>query len=145
MKRGSAREKGMDKRRARHVRGRRVAGNRLWLTIRCIDTAGGSSQESGASAGHNWGANEPFYGTMAGPWWYHTATSVPRVRNLPFSLLRMLMQLSRRADIPVRCKDRTLPGFETPLPLSREGRLTNRTGFQPSLRDLRPLNSRTQR
>src|ERR1035441_7479194 len=33
---------------------------------------------------------------MACPWWYHTATSVPRVRNLPFSLLRMLMQLSRK-------------------------------------------------
>ena len=28
---------------------------------------------------------------MAGPWWYHTATSVPRARNLPFSLLRMLI------------------------------------------------------
>jgi hypothetical protein len=37
------------------------------------------------------GCAEPFYGTMVGPWWYHTATSVPRLRNLPFSLLRMLM------------------------------------------------------
>jgi len=105
----------------------------------------GQTKGLGRPEGSISGSGEPFYGTMAGPWWYHTATSVPRVRNLPFSLLRMLMQLSRRAEIPVHCKDRTLPGFETPLPLSREGRLTNRTGFQPSLRDLRPLNSRTQR
>ena len=43
---------------------------------------------------------------MVGPWWYHTGTSVPLVRNLPFSLLRMLMQnglpalsrTKRRAD-----------------------------------------------
>ena len=28
---------------------------------------------------------------MAGPWWYHTATSVLRVHDLPFSLLRMLI------------------------------------------------------
>ena len=50
--------------------------------------------------GRRWGTfqgcAEPFYGTMAGPWWYHTATSVPRVRNLPFSLLRVLIQVRRQ-------------------------------------------------
>jgi hypothetical protein len=35
-----------------------------------------------------------FYGTISGPWWYHAATSVPRARNLPFSLLRMLILCS---------------------------------------------------
>jgi hypothetical protein len=48
------------------------------------------------SVGHISGYAEPFYGTMAGPWWYHTATSVPRVRNLPFSALRLLIQLTRK-------------------------------------------------
>ena len=40
---------------------------------------------------------------MVGPGWYQTATSVPRVRNLPFSLLRMLIQLVclSRADGPI--------------------------------------------
>jgi hypothetical protein len=38
-----------------------------------------------------------FYGTMVGPWCYQTATSVPRVRKLPFSLLRMLMLRRRLA------------------------------------------------
>ena len=33
---------------------------------------------------------------MVGPWWYHTATIVPRVRNLPFSALRLLIQLTRK-------------------------------------------------
>ena len=48
---------------------------------------GGSARLAGSISG---GA-EPFYGTMVGPWWYHTATSVPWVRNRPFSLLRMLI------------------------------------------------------
>ncbi len=40
---------------------------------------------------------------MVGPWWYHTATSVPRVRNLPFSVLRMLILRGRLA-----CADGTV-------------------------------------
>ena len=63
----------------------------------------------GPSVGSISGCAEPFYGTMVGPWWYHTATSVPRVRNPPFSLLRMLMQVTRRADIPVCSRVRRLP------------------------------------
>jgi hypothetical protein len=50
----------------------------------------------GPPAGSISGYAEPFYGTMSGPWWYHTATSVPRVLNPPFSLLRMLIQVSRK-------------------------------------------------
>ena len=38
---------------------------------------------------------------MPGPWWYHTATSVPRVRSLPFSALRLLIQLTRK---PPSCR-----------------------------------------
>ena len=52
----------------------------------------GQARGLGQAAGYVWECGESFYGTMAGPWWYHTATSVPRLRNLPFSLLRMLMQ-----------------------------------------------------
>jgi hypothetical protein len=68
-----------------------------FLSIRSVDILGAPAQASGPSAGWIWGANEPFYGTMAGPWWYHTGTSVPRVRNLPFSALRMLMLRGRLA------------------------------------------------
>src|ERR1035441_388773 len=53
----------------------------------------------GPSEGSFWGANEPFYGTRVGPGWYQTTTSVPRMRNLLFSLLRMLIQGSRRPPI----------------------------------------------
>jgi hypothetical protein len=38
----------------------------------------------------------PFYGTRAGPGWHQTGASVPRVRNLPFSLLRMLIRVNRK-------------------------------------------------
>jgi hypothetical protein len=68
--------------------------------IRCVDVAGGQTRGLEPRAGSISGCAEPFYGTMTGPWWYHTATSVPRVRNLPFSLLRMLMQASRK---PPQC------------------------------------------
>ena len=36
-----------------------------------------------------------------GPWWYHTATSVPPGRNSPFSALRLLIQLTRK---PPSCR-----------------------------------------
>ena len=59
--------------------------------IRCVDVSRGQPTGLGPSVGYIPGCTEPFYGTMAGPWWYHTATSVPLMRNLPFSLLRMLI------------------------------------------------------
>ena len=59
----------------------------------------GQTKGLGPSAGYIWEGAEPFYGTMAGPWWYQTATSVPRVRNLPFSLLRILIQLGSVGDL----------------------------------------------
>ncbi len=85
------------------------------ISIRSVDTCGWLTRGLGPPAGSISGCAEPFYGTMAGPGWYHAATSVLRARNPPFSLLRMLMQLSRRADIPVRSKIRMLPGFATPV------------------------------
>jgi hypothetical protein len=42
------------------------------------------------------GCAKLFYGTMVGPWWYRTATSVPRLRNPPFSALRLLIKLTRK-------------------------------------------------
>jgi hypothetical protein len=68
------------------------------VSIRSVDIHEAPAQASGPSAVQVWGANEPFYGTMSGPWWYHTATSVPRARNLPFSLLRMLILPGCRTD-----------------------------------------------
>ena len=53
----------------------------------------GQTRVSGQAAGSISGCAESFYGTRVGPGWYQTATSVPRVRNLPFSLLRMLILL----------------------------------------------------
>jgi hypothetical protein len=47
----------------------------------------------GPSAAYVSGCGEPFYGTRVDPGWYQTGTSVPRVRNPPFSLLRGLIQL----------------------------------------------------
>ena len=62
--------------------------------IRGVDAAGGRDRGSGAVGGYVGQGAEPFYGTRVGPGWYQTATSVPRVRNLPFAVLRMLMQVS---------------------------------------------------
>ena len=73
-----------------------AAGNRLRFAIRGIDVVGGRYGEFGAGAGLFWECGGWFYGTMPGPGWYHTATSVPRVRNLPFSALRLLIQLTRK-------------------------------------------------
>ena len=75
--------------------------------IRCVDVAGGQTRGLEPRAGYIPGCAEPFYGTMAGPWWYHTATSVSRVRNLPFSALRLLIQLTRKPPSCRPCKDRT--------------------------------------
>ena len=78
--------------------------------IRCVDVSGGQTGGLEPWAGYISGCAEPFYGTMAGPWWYHTATSVPRVRNLPFSALRLLIQLTRK---PPSCRPCSL--FRQPL------------------------------
>ena len=56
---------------------------------------GGHDRGSGPAAGCIWGG-EPFYGARMVPGWYQTGTSVPRGRNLPFSLLRLLMQCDRK-------------------------------------------------
>jgi len=67
----------------------------------------GQTKGRGQAAGCICGGGKLFYGTMVGPWWYHTATSVPRLRNLPFSVLRTLLQVSRQpapCDLPATCK-----------------------------------------
>ena len=88
-------------------RHRWAAGNRLRFAIRGVDVSGGRYGEFGAGGGLFWECGDWFYGTMAGPWWYHTATSVPRVRNLPFSVLRLLIHLTRKPPSCRPCKDRT--------------------------------------
>ena len=66
----------------------------------------GQTEGAGLAAGSVWEGGKPFYGTMVGPWWYHTATIVPRVRNLPFSVLRMLMRATRK---PPQCDIKATP------------------------------------
>ena len=39
--------------------------------------------------------DKSFYGTRVGPGWYQTGTRVARGRELPFSVLRILMQAGR--------------------------------------------------
>ena len=50
---------------------------------------------------------------MVVPWWFHTATSVPRARHLPFSLLRMLIQLACLARAGGHCSSQA-SGFGRP-------------------------------
>ena len=50
----------------------------------------------GSAAGYVWQGSEPFYGTRVGPGWYQSGTRVARGCKLPFSVLRMLMQPSRK-------------------------------------------------
>ena len=88
--------------------GRWAAGNRRPFAIRGIDVSGGRDREFGAVGRLCREDGEPFYGTMVGPWWYHTAAIVPWVGNLPFSLLRMLIQASHnripKAVHPPHCR-----------------------------------------
>ena len=51
------------------------------IFIRSVDVTGRQIRGPGQAAGYVSECGEPFYVTMAGPWWYHTATSVLRVRN----------------------------------------------------------------
>src|ERR1039457_2001322 len=46
----------------------------------------------GAGGGLFWQCGEWFYGTMAGPWWYHGTARAARGCQVPFSVLRMLIQ-----------------------------------------------------
>src|ERR1019366_7589287 len=97
--------------------------------IRCVDAAGGQTGGLGPSAGPISVAGQPFYGTMVGPWWYHTATSVPRVCNLPFSLLRMLMQASpkpHQCDIKATSKRVASQAVATPKPPQSHPKATSK-------------------
>jgi hypothetical protein len=50
----------------------------------------------GQSAGCVWEGGEPFYGTRVGPGWYQSGAGVARRCQLPFSVLRMLMQATQK-------------------------------------------------
>ena len=67
----------------------------------------GQARALGQAAGYVWEGGKPFYGTRVGPGWYQTGTRVGRGRKLPFSVLRMLMQVTRQpapCDLPATCK-----------------------------------------
>ena len=92
------------------------------IFIRSVDVIGSQIRGPEQAAGYISECGEPFYGTMVGPWWYHTATSVPRVRNPPFSLLRMLMQPSRKPPRGegrrpnAECRTGSVPGHSSAFP-----------------------------
>jgi hypothetical protein len=73
------------------------------IFIRSVDVAGRLTRGPGQAAGYVSECGEPFYGTRVGPGWYESGTSVPRGCKLPFSVLRMLMQPSRK---PLRMEGR---------------------------------------
>jgi hypothetical protein len=52
----------------------------------------GQARGAGQAARCVWEGCETFYGTRVGPGWYQSDAGVARERNLPFSVLRMLMQ-----------------------------------------------------
>jgi len=56
----------------------------------------GQTRGLGQAAGHVWASGEPFYGTRVGPGWYQSGAGVARGCKVPFSVLRMLMQVSRK-------------------------------------------------
>jgi hypothetical protein len=56
----------------------------------------GPPRVTGQAAGYVWEGGEPFYGTRLGPGWYQSSNRVARGCKVPFSVLRMLMQLSRK-------------------------------------------------
>ena len=68
----------------------------LELLIRSVDVAGWANRGFGQAAGYVWERGEPFYGTRVGQGWYQSGTRVARGCKVPFSVLRMLIQ--------VRCK-----------------------------------------
>ena len=56
----------------------------------------GQARGPGRPAGYVSGCGEPFYGTRVGPGRYQSGTRVGRGCKVPFSVLRMLMQASRK-------------------------------------------------
>ena len=77
------------------------------IFIRSVDAAGRQTRGPGQAAGYVSECGEPFYGTRVGPGWYQSGTSVPRGCKPPFSVLRMLMQPSRKppsCDPQATCK-----------------------------------------
>ena len=70
------------------------------IVIRCVDVAGVANQGFGQAAGYVWEGGKPFYGTRVGPGWYQTGTRVARGCKLPFSVLRILMQVNHTPRRP---------------------------------------------
>ena len=62
------------------------------FAIRGVDVSGGRDREFGAASGLCWEGGEPFYGTRAGPGWYQGTARVARGCQVPFSVLRLLIQ-----------------------------------------------------
>ena len=56
----------------------------------------GQTREPGHAAGYVWASGEPFYGARLCPGWYQSGAGVARDCKVPFSILRMLMQSSRK-------------------------------------------------
>ena len=56
----------------------------------------GQTRGPGQATGYVWESGEPFYGTRVGPGWYQGGAGLARGCKVPFSVLRMLMQASRK-------------------------------------------------
>jgi hypothetical protein len=54
---------------------------------------------SGQSAGYIWEGGKRFYGTRVCPGWYQSGARVARGYKSPFSVLRMLIQASRKPPL----------------------------------------------
>jgi hypothetical protein len=70
----------------------------------------------GGTADSIWEGGEPFYGTRTCPVWYQSGAGVASGSNVPFSVLRMLMQASGK-----------------PTPKPRKGVTISCFGFHPRL------------
>src|ERR1019366_6652132 len=66
------------------------------MTIKSVDAAGGQTRGPGQAAGYVWECGEPSYGARVGPGWYRSGTGVARGCQVPFPVLRMLMQSGRK-------------------------------------------------
>jgi hypothetical protein len=61
----------------------------------------------GQAAGYVWARGKPFYGTRVGPGWYQSGAGVVRGCEVPFLILRMLMQANRKppqSHLQATCK-----------------------------------------
>ena len=97
-----------------------AAGNRLRFAIRGVDGAGGRYGEFGAGGGLFWECGGWFYGTMAGPWWYHGTARVARGRRVPFLVLRMLIQAAPNRRQKFRAKGTQCDIKATPRPVDSQ-------------------------